>query len=45
MQTLFACSTFALAVTLSVARPRIGVRLRIGPALATTAEFTPDPGP
>lgn len=37
MQTLFACSTFALAVTLSVARPRIGVRLHIGPAAATVA--------
>lgn len=37
MQTLFACSTFALAVTLSVTRPRLGVRLRIGPAVATTA--------
>src|SRR5688572_9960930 len=37
VQTLFACSTFALAVTLSVARPRLGVRLRIGPAVATTA--------
>jgi arsenical pump membrane protein len=37
MQTLFACSTFALAVTLAVARPRIGVRLHIGPAMATAA--------
>jgi arsenical pump membrane protein len=37
MHTLLACSTFALAVSLSVTRPRVGANLRIGPAPATAA--------
>ena len=34
MHELFACSTFAVAVSLSVARPRIGPHFRFGPATA-----------
>ena len=37
MQALIACSTFALAVTLAVRRPRVGARLEIGPAAAAVA--------
>ena len=37
MQSLIACSTFALAVTLAVKRPRIGARLEISPASAAVA--------
>jgi arsenical pump membrane protein len=37
LHTILACSTFALAVTLSVTRPRVGVQFHIGPAMATTA--------
>jgi arsenical pump membrane protein len=37
VHTLFACSTFALAVSLSVTRPRVGADYRIGPATATAA--------
>jgi arsenical pump membrane protein len=37
MQGLIACSTFALAVTLAVGRPRIGARTHISPAGAAIA--------
>jgi len=37
MQSLIACSTFALAVTLAVKRPKIGFGVRISPASAAVA--------
>jgi arsenical pump membrane protein len=37
MQTLIACSTFAVAVTLAVRRPKVGATLEIGPAAAAVA--------
>lgn len=37
MQTLIACSTFAVTVTLAVRRPKVGARLEIGPAAAAVA--------
>jgi arsenical pump membrane protein len=37
MHALIACSTFAVAVTLAVSRPRIVGRLRVGPASAAVA--------